>query len=86
MRPLTSTWPAITTMAATALVAGPLVGVQPASADIGIGTVSRAVGMPGDPVDVLVYCGGCVPRTVRLPISLLPAGDSPGRHPCRVKR
>jgi hypothetical protein len=68
---------------ASVLVAGMLVGVQPASSEIGIESVNRTSGAAGDEVDLVLYCGGCLPRTVRLPISLLPAGDSPGRQPCR---
>lgn len=70
-------------VAATVLVAAALIGLQPAAADIGIESVDRTSGMPGEPVDLLIYCGGCLPRTIRLPISLLPAGDSPRRDPCR---
>lgn len=69
-------------LAGLVLVAGALVGARPASADIGIESVTRTSGVPGDRVDLLIGCGGCGPRT-HLPISLLPAGDSPGRHPCR---
>jgi hypothetical protein len=69
--------------AATFLVAALLVGAQGASADIGIESVNRTSGAPGDQVDLLIYCGGCLPQTVRLPISLLPVGDAPARHPCR---
>jgi len=75
--------PAAATVAATTLVAAVLFGVQPARADIGIESASRTSGVPGEQVDLLIYCGGCLPRTVRLPVSLLPAGGSPGRHPCR---
>jgi hypothetical protein len=86
MFPATRCWrpPPAATVAATILVAAVLVGVQPASADIGIESVSRSSGIPGEQVDLLIYCGGCLPRAVRLPVSLLPAGDSPGRHPCRA--
>jgi hypothetical protein len=67
-------------LAAAIVVAAMLVGVQAARADIGIEGVSRTSGHPGEPVDLLVACGGCLPRTVRLPVSLLPAGSSPGRR------
>jgi hypothetical protein len=67
-------------IAATIVVAAMLVGVQPARADIGIESVSRTSGFPGEPVDLLVACGGCLPCTVRLPVSLLPVGSSPGRR------
>lgn len=75
--------PASTAVAAIVLVTALLVGVQESRGDIGIENVDRTSGAPGDRVDVLVYCGGCAPQTVRLPISLLPAGESPGLHPCR---
>ena len=67
-------------VAATIVVVPTLVDVQPARADIGIESVSRTSGFPGEPVDLLVACGGCLPRTVRLPVSLLPAGSAPGRR------
>jgi len=60
-----------------------LIGGQPASADIGIQSVDRITGSPGQPVQLLLYCGGCLPDRVRLPVSLLPVGGSPDRHPCR---
>jgi hypothetical protein len=75
--------PPSATIAATVLVGALLVGVRAADADIGIESVSRTSGVPGDQVELLVYCGGCLPQRVRLPISLLPFGDSPARHPCR---
>jgi hypothetical protein len=70
-------------VAATLLVAALFVGAQGASADIGIESVNRTSGAPGDQVDLRIYCGGCLPKKVRLPISLLPVGDAPARHPCR---
>jgi hypothetical protein len=62
--------PPAAAVAATILVVAVLVGVRPASADIGIESVSRTSGIPGERVDLLIYCGGCLPRTVRLPVSL----------------
>jgi hypothetical protein len=66
-----------------AIVAGVVMGPPRADADIGIASVDRTSGMAGDRVDLLIGCGGCLPRQIRLPISLLPAGHSPSRHPCR---
>jgi hypothetical protein len=73
----------LATAVAALLAAAPLVGVPVASADIGIERVSRTSGVAGDRIELLIGCGGCLPRTIRLPISLLPAGDAPWRHPCR---
>jgi hypothetical protein len=72
----------LATTGVACLVAVVLIGVRPAAADIVIVGVDRTSGTPGEPVELLVGCGGCRPGTV-LPVSLLPAGDSPGRHPCR---
>jgi hypothetical protein len=60
-----------------------LMAVGPARADIAIESVDRTSGAPGDRVDLLIACGGCLPRAVKLPVSLLPIGDSPAHHPCR---
>ena len=65
------------------MLAGLIIGPPGASADIGVHSVDRTAGVAGDQVDLLAYCGGCLPRRIRLPILLLPAGDSPDRDPCR---
>lgn len=75
--------PLASAIAAATLVAAAFLGAQAARADIGIEGVSRTSGVPGERVDLLLHCGGCLPHVVRLPVSLLPVGSAPGRHPCR---
>jgi hypothetical protein len=70
-----------------------LLGVQPASGDIGVWSANPTSGRPGEPVELLIGCGGCVPGppdrpsrypgTARLPVSLLPFERSPYRRACR---
>src|ERR687897_523280 len=60
-----------------------LVNAPQAEADIGIQSVSQTSGAAGERVQLLIYCGGCLPDHVGLPVSLLPVGPSPHRHPCR---
>jgi hypothetical protein len=74
-------WRASSVIAFALLVS--VVCAQPAGADIGLGSVSRSSGTPGQRVQLLIYCGGCLPDRIRLPVSLLPVGSSPYRHPCR---
>jgi hypothetical protein len=70
-------------VAAATLVSLAVGHLETAGADIGVWSVSRTSGVPGEPVEVLIGCGGCVPGLPgtarvgpRLPVSLLPLRSS----------
>jgi hypothetical protein len=55
----------------------------PARADIAVTGVNPASGVPGEKVTLRIGCGGCPPRGLRLPVSLVPLDDRPLPYPCR---
>ena len=81
----TLAWAAIS----AALVSFALAHAEPAAADIGVWSVSEPSGEPGERIDLIIACGGCVPGIPggalvgpRLPVSLLPLRSSLYRRQC----
>jgi hypothetical protein len=59
-----------------------LAGAHTAAADIAVTNVHPPVGTPGENVALRVGCGGCPPRGLRLPVSLVPVEDRPRPELC----